>query len=142
MAVKPVVKPAVKTNKKVVAKKPAPKKVIDEEAVVEKKATAPKPKTKRAVVKKAPAKKSDSLFDKLVDEFSLVPLAKCVKKSDGYKEALPDNPNREAFNKACNVSIEEVPDEGITLWVYSPAKKDWVVKKSANLENSLKRLLG
>lgn len=141
MAVKPVVKPAVKTNKKVVAKKPAPKKVVGEEAVVEKKATAPKPKTKRAVVKKAPAK-SESLFDKLVEEFSLVPLAKCVKKSDGYKEALPDNPNREAFNKACNVSIEEVPDEGITLWVYSPAKNDWVVKKSANLENSLKRLLG
>lgn len=141
MAVKPVVKPAVKTNKKVVAKKPALKKVVGEEAVVEKKATAPKPKTKRAVVKKAPAK-SESLFDKLVEEFGLVPLAKCVKKSDGYKEALPDNPNREAFNKACNVSIEEVPDEGITLWVYSPAKKDWVVKKSANLENSLKRLLG
>ena len=141
MAVKPVVKPAVKTNKKVVAKKPAPKKVIDEEAVVEKKATAPKPKTKRAVVKKAPAKKSESLFDKLVEEFGLVPLAKCVKKSDGYKEALPNNPNREAFNKACNVSIEET-DDGITLWAYSPAKKDWVVKKSANLENSLKRLLG
>lgn len=141
MAIKPVVKPAVKTNKKVVAKKPALKKAISEEAVVEKKATAPKPKTKRAVVKKAPAK-SESLFDKLVEEFGLVPLAKCVKKSDGYKEALPDNPNREAFNKACNVSIEEVPDEGITLWVYSPAKKDWVVKKSANLENSLKRLLG
>ena len=140
MAVKPVVKPAVKTNKKVVAKKPAPKKVIDEEAVVEKKATAPKPKTKKAVVKKAPAK-SESLFDKLVEEFSLVPLAKCVKKSDGYKAALPDNPNREAFNKACNVSIEET-DDGITLWAYSPAKKDWVVKKSANLENSLKRLLG
>lgn len=141
MAVKPVVKPAVKTNKKVVAKKPAPKNVVDKEAVVEKKATAPKPKTKRAVVKKAPAK-SESLFDKLVEEFGLVPLAKCVKKSDGYKAALPDNPNREAFNKACNVSIEEVPDEGITLWAYSPAKKDWVVKKSANLENSLKRLLG
>lgn len=140
MAVKPVVKPAVKTNKKVVAKKPAPKKVVDEEAVVEKKATAPKPKTKRAVVKKAPAK-SDSLFDKLVEEFGLVPLAKCVKKSDGYKAALPDNPNREAFNKACNVSIEET-DDGITLWAYSPAKKDWVVKKSANLDNSLKRLLG
>lgn len=140
MAVKPVVKPAVKTNKKVVAKKPALKKVVGEEAVVEKKATAPKPKTKRAVVKKAPAK-SESLFDKLVEEFSLVPLAKCVKKSDGYKAALPDNPNREAFNKACNVSIEEA-DEGITLWAYSPAKKDWVVKKSANLENSLKRLLG
>ena len=126
MAIKPVVKPAVKTNKKVVAKKPAPKKVVDEEAVVE---------------KKAPAKKSDSLFDKLVEEFGLVPLAKCVKKSDGYKAALPDNPNREAFNKACNVSIEET-DDGITLWAYSPAKKDWVVKKSANLENSLKRLLG
>ena len=141
MAIKPVVKPAVKTNKKVVAKKPAPKKVVDEEAVVEKKATAPKPKTKKAVVKKAPAK-SESLFDKLVEEFGLVPLAKCVKKSDGYKEALPNNPNREAFNKACNVSIEEVPDEGITLWIYFPAKKDWVVKKSANLENSLKRLLG
>lgn len=141
MAIKPVVKPAVKTNKKVVAKKPAPKKVVDEEAVVEKKATALKPKTKKAVVKKAPAK-SENVFDKLVEEFGLVPLAKCVKKSDGYKAALPDNPNREAFNKACNVSIEEVPDEGITLWAYSPAKKDWVVKKSANLENSLKRLLG
>ena len=141
MAVKPVVKPAVKTNKKVVAKKPAPKKVVGEEAVVEKKATAPKPRTKKAVAKKAPAKKSENVFDKLVEEFSLVPLAKCIKKSDGYKAALPDNPNREAFNKACNVSIEEA-DEGITLWAYSPAKKDWVVKKSANLENSLKRLLG
>ena len=88
MAIKPVVKPAVKTNKKVVAKKPAPKKVIDEEAVVEKKATAPKPKTKKAGVKKAPATKSDSLFDKLVDEFG-------NKAQDLWQSALLNKKIRE-----------------------------------------------
>ena len=88
MAVKPVVKPAVKTNKKVVAKKPALKKVVDKEAIAEKKATAAK---KPAAEKKPAAKKTAAAVDSKVviqalgSEVNTADLVAKATKASGVK---------------------------------------------------------